>query len=96
MSELRIVTLSISEIKAIILESQKVLLEQVAKQICDAQNQEKEILTRKAAVELLDISYPCMYDWIENGCLKPYKMGNRTYFKYSEVMEALFSSNRTA
>ena len=94
MSELRIVTGSINEIRAIIIESQKVLLEQVAKQICDAQNQEKEILTRKAAAELLDISYPCMYDWIENGCLKPYKMGNRTYFKYSEVMETLFNSNK--
>lgn len=94
MSELRIVTGSINEIGTIIIESQKVLLEQVAKQICDAQNQKKEILTRKAAAELLDISYPCMYDWIENGCLKPYKMGNRTYFKYSEVMEALFSSNK--
>lgn len=94
MSELRIVTGSINEIGTIIIESQKVLLEEVVKQICDAQNQKKEILTRKAAAELLDISYPCMYDWIENGCLKPYKMGNRTYFKYSEVMETLFNSNK--
>jgi len=94
MSELRIVTGSINEIGTIIIESQKVLLEEVVKQICDAQNQKKEILTRKAAAELLDISYPCMYDWIDNGCLKPYKMGNRTYFKYSEVMETLFNSNK--
>ena len=96
MSELKVVTVSLSVVETLVNDSNQLFYDKLSKQLGETQNQEKEILTRKAAAELLDISYPCMYDWIENGCLKPYKMGNRTYFKYSEVMEALFSSNRTA
>lgn len=96
MSEIKVITGSLSDFERLINESKKEVIEQFTRQLSETQNQEKEILTRKAAAELLDISYTCMYDWIDNGSLKPYKMGNRTYFKYSEVMETLFSSNLTA
>ena len=94
MKELKVVTVSLSVIEALINNGNQFVLEQVSKQLGETNKQEKEILTRKAAAELLDISYTCMYDWIDSGCLKPYKMGNRTYFKYSEVMETLFNSNK--
>ena len=96
MSELKVVTVSLSVVETLVNDSNQLFYDKLSKQLGETQSQEKEILTRKEVADLLGISYPCMYDWIENGYLKPYKMGNRTYFKYSEVMEALFSSNRTA
>ncbi len=94
MSELKVVTVSLSVVETLVNDSNQLFYDKLSKQLGETQNQEKEILTRKEVADLLGISYPCMYDWIENGYLKPYKMGNRTYFKYSEVMETLFSSNR--
>jgi excisionase family DNA binding protein len=94
MNELKVITVSLDEIESLIKEGNEAIIEELSKQLGETQNQEKEILTRKEVKELLGISYPCMYDWIDSGCLKPYKMGNRTYFKHSEVMEALFNSNR--
>ena len=55
---------------------------------------EKEVLTRKETAELFDVSLVCIHDWIQKGIIKPYKMGNRTYFKRSEVLESLYNSNR--
>jgi hypothetical protein len=54
----------------------------------------KEILTRRETANLFSISLVCLHDWIKKGILKPYKVGNKTYFKRSEIMEVLSSSNR--
>mgnify|MGYP006125710871 CR=1 FL=1 len=93
MNELKVITVSLDEIESLIKEGNEAIIEELSKQLGETQNQEKEILTRKEVKELLGISYPCLYDWINNGYLKPYKMGNRAYFKYSEVMDALFRTN---
>jgi hypothetical protein len=55
---------------------------------------QKEILTRLETAHLFSISLVCLHDWIKKGILKPYKVGNKTYFKRSEIMEVLSSSNR--
>jgi len=55
---------------------------------------QKEILTRSETAQLFSISLVCLHDWIKKGILKPYKVGNKTYFKRSEIMEVLSSSNR--
>lgn len=55
---------------------------------------QKEILTRRETANLFSISLVCLHDWIKKGILKPYKVGNKTYFKRSEIMEVLSSSNR--
>jgi len=94
MKELKVVTVSLSVVETLVNDSNQLFYDKLSKQLGETQNQEKEILTRKEVADLLGISYPCMYDWIDNGYLKPYKMGNRTYFKYSEVMDALFKSNK--
>jgi len=55
---------------------------------------QKEILTRSETAHLFSISLVCLHDWIKKEILKPYKVGNKTYFKRSEIMEVLSSSNR--
>ncbi|MDB5274177.1 MAG: hypothetical protein JWO58_2544 [Chitinophagaceae bacterium] len=59
------------------------------------QEQVKEILTRKDVADLFEVSLVCIHDWIKKGILRPYKLGNRTYFKRSEILETLFNSNRS-
>ena len=54
---------------------------------------EKEILTRKEVASLLSICLVTIHEWVKIGLLKPYKLGNRTFFKRSEIMEALNKSN---
>ena len=55
---------------------------------------QKEILTRLETAQLFSISLVCLHDWMKKQIVKPYKVGNKTYFKRSEVMEVLISSNR--
>lgn len=58
------------------------------------QELEKPILTRKEVAELFNVSLVCIHDWVNKGLLHPYKLGNRTFFKRSEVLETLYNSNR--
>lgn len=50
-------------------------------------------LTRIETTEMLNISLTCLNDWSKKGILKPLKMGNRTYFKLSEIEAKLNNSN---
>jgi len=53
-----------------------------------------EWLTRKETGKLLKISLVCLHDWCNKGILKPYKVGNRTYFNRKEINALLFNSNK--
>lgn len=76
--------------------------ESVKKELIDFSNQSKEkppideneFLTRKETAELFKVSLPTIHDWTNNGILKPYKLGNRTYYKRFELLQTLFNSNR--
>ena len=57
-------------------------------------NTEKIFYTRKEVSELLNISYVTLHDWCKKRILKPYKMGNKTFFKKSEIIERMLNSNR--
>ena len=52
---------------------------------------QKEILTKKETEVLLSISPQTCRNWVKNGTLKPYRLGRRVYFKYSEIIESRFS-----
>lgn len=53
----------------------------------------EEFLTRKETASLLKIALPTLHDWCNKGILKPYKIGNRTYFVRSEIEGTLRNSN---
>jgi hypothetical protein len=80
------------------------ITEGVKNQLCELVNnstpkqeqQEPEFLTRKETADLLKVSLVTIHDWSNNKILKPYKMGNRTYFKRSEILQQLFNSNSVA
>lgn len=50
---------------------------------------DKELLTRKEIMELLGIASCTLYRWQTEGIVKPYKLGGKVYFKYSEILESL-------
>lgn len=64
------------------------------KPIAELEPLKKEILTRKEVAELFQVTLVTIHEWIRNKILKPYKMGNKTYFKYSEILETLYNSNK--
>lgn len=47
-----------------------------------------DFITRKQVCELFNISLPTVHNWIKAGILKPYKIGNQTRFKYTDVLNA--------
>jgi len=47
--------------------------------------------TRKETAEFFGVSLNCINDWSKKGILKPIKVGQRTYFKYSDLLEVMFN-----
>jgi hypothetical protein len=56
---------------------------------------QEEYLTREATAKLLHIGLTCLNDWSKKGILNPLKLGNRTYFKLSDIEEKLNESNKS-
>ena len=56
-------------------------------------NKPEAYLTRKETAKILQISLTCLNDWSNKGILIPYKLGNRTYFKLSDIEMKLNISN---
>jgi len=50
---------------------------------------QEELLTRDEAAKLLKINSSTLYLWTRKGKLPSYGIGNRVYYKRSEVMESL-------
>lgn len=53
---------------------------------------QNEVVSRKEVAEMFNVSLVTIHDWMNEGILKPYKIGGRTYFKRSELMQLLINS----
>jgi hypothetical protein len=84
------------ELVNLITESVKTHFNELSKQLKgEPKDSQKEFLTRKQTAELFQVSLVTIHEWQNNGTLKVYKMGNRSFFKYSELLETLYNSNRS-
>ena len=54
---------------------------------------QEELLTRKEAANLLKIDSSTLWHWTKKGKLPSYGIGNRVYYKRSEIMESLVRVN---
>ncbi|WP_166386792.1 helix-turn-helix domain-containing protein [Polaribacter sp. 11A2H] len=52
---------------------------------------DKPHLTRKETAKFFDVSLNCINDWSKKEILQPFKVGQRTYFKKSDLIDVLFS-----
>lgn len=57
-------------------------------------NNKETYLTRLQTAKMLSISLTTLNDWSKKGVLIVYKMGNRTYYKLSEIEGQINNSNR--
>lgn len=91
MTQVQFIQVSPQELATLIQESVKQSLPTPI--IPSIEPKQNEILTRIETANLFSISLVCLHDWVKKKILKPYKVGNKTYFKRSEVLEVLSSSN---
>lgn len=95
MGTIQLIQVSPNELADLICENVKIQLKELLQGSTRKPAEEaNELLTRKQTAEFLDISTVTLHAWCNQGILKPYKMGNRTYFKRSELIETLSNSNR--
>ena len=59
-------------------------------------SEDKPHYTRKETARFFDVSVNCINNWINKGILKAYKVGNRTYFRKSELIEVMFNNQKIA
>ena len=52
-----------------------------------------ELLTRKEVSKLLKIDLSTVHNWVKSNKLKAYSIGNRVYFKRTEVEDSLILLN---
>jgi excisionase family DNA binding protein len=55
---------------------------------------QEKLLTPKETADLLRISLVTLWEWEKQGRIVKYKMGGRTYFKYSEIMASFETLQR--
>jgi len=53
-----------------------------------------EFLTRKETAKLLNINLSTLHQWVKSKKLKAYGMGNRVYFKRSEIESSVIRINK--
>ena len=94
MQKITLIEVSPSELTNLIKEELRPELENIVKQLNSNQTNEKEFLTRKETADYFKISLVCLHDWVKKGILKKYRVGNRAYFKHSELVETMLNSNR--
>lgn len=68
-------------------------MEERIKELVEKPEKEVKYLTRKEVAELLSISLPTLHSWCQRKILNPYRVGNRVYFKSTEIDQSLKQIN---
>lgn len=92
MSDVIIIQLSKKELAALLKSEVKNAVKDILTKpkISELQSFEKPHLTRIETSEFFGVSLNCINDWCKNGTLKPFKVGQRTYFKKTDLLNTLF------
>jgi hypothetical protein len=61
------------------------------KKTLNPESLESPHLTRRQTAEFFGVSLNCINDWTRKGILRAYKVGQRTYYKRSELMQVMFN-----
>jgi hypothetical protein len=93
MEQINFIQTTPTELVNLITDAVRQELQDINRLIGNNTNEVKELLTRKETGDLFSVSLVTIHEWCKSGILKPYKVGNRTYFKREEVMEVVSRSN---
>ena len=80
--------ISVDELTEIIAEKLAHKIEQRIAILISKQNDE-ELLTRTETAEFLKINSSTLWHWTNKGKITAYGIGNRRYYKRSDIMKAL-------
>jgi excisionase family DNA binding protein len=61
------------------------------KKTLNPEHLESPHLTRRETAKFFGVSLNCINDWTRKGILRAYKVGQRTYFKRSELVQVMFN-----
>jgi len=53
------------------------------------QPEQEELLTRDEAAKFLNVSFPTLHSWTSAGKIASYGLGNKVFYKKSEIMASL-------
>jgi len=96
MEQINFIQVTPSELVQLITESVKEQIKELVNGSNKGQGQdEPEFLTRKETALYFRVSYVSIHSWTNNGILKVYKIGNKSFYKRSELVSVLESSNRS-
>lgn len=94
MTEFKMTNFSEEDLKNAINEAFKIHIEPVIKQFSEGQESGKDFLTRKETADFFGVSLVTLHSWVNDGLLTPYKMASKTYFKRSDLIQALTKEGR--
>jgi hypothetical protein len=93
MSQIQFIQTTPTELANLVIDAVRQELRTLNRHVENPSTPVKELLTRKETAQLFDVSLVTIHEWCKSDILKPYKVGNRTYFKRVEVMEVVSRSN---
>jgi hypothetical protein len=94
MEKITIVEVKPDELKSFISESVKIgIKEFLETDTKKEQPKTDEFLTRKETATFFRVSLPTIHQWTKVKLLKVYKVGNRSFYKKSDLVHVLTSSN---
>lgn len=93
MNKIQFFQVSPSELTEMIRSAVIADLKKMLQEFSAPQKEEPEFLSRRDTAAFLQISLPGLHDWCKRGILKPRKIGNRTFFKYSDIIQVLNESS---
>ena len=83
-------TLSISDLKEVVIDCVSSCLKYQAKtpDISTPEAPDRYVNRAEAKVICGNVSDPCLWEWENKGIIKGYRMGNKIFYKYSELMQS--------
>jgi hypothetical protein len=94
MNTVQITQVTPAELAEMIADKVRAEMQSLSVRLQEKPTPDKPQMSRREAAQFFGVSVNCVHDWVKRGILKPYKMGNRTYFLRSECLEVLLNSNR--
>jgi predicted XRE-type DNA-binding protein len=64
------------------------------KKTLNPESLESPHLTRRETAKFFGVSLNCVNDWTRKEILRAYKVGQRTYYKRSELLQVMFNQKR--
>jgi hypothetical protein len=95
MGTIQMIQVTPNELAYLISESVKTQIQELVNASTKEQpKDENDLLTRNETAKFFKVSLVTVHSWVNCGLIRPLKIGNKTYFKKSELINVVESSNR--